>query len=176
MIEEISEEEWKEVGSPEYLCYLNMYWQDLLDTQSIKGFAYQIDGLGPYRGAVVKIADVHYWLSAYYDPKNPSGRIVDDTQSDEEHSGAYRVRVSIRSYEKDQEYALSVLCNNLEITRDDLWHCNPGLSKAGWQLVRLDDNDNEVEMFQFHSESQAVCVRDAYTKKGHKQDYYVRKL
>ena len=60
MIEEISEEEWKEVGSPEYLCYLNMYWQDLLDTQSIKGFAYQIDGLGPRECVLVDgFGDIH---------------------------------------------------------------------------------------------------------------------
>lgn len=47
---------------------------------------------------------------------------------------------------------------------------------GSWVLVRLDDNGNEVEMFRFHHERDAIATQRVYEARGHKQAYFVRRL
>lgn len=43
-------------------------------------------------------------------------------------------------------------------------------------LTRLDDNNNEIEMNRFTDKQTALAQKHEFTRRGHKQHYYVYQL
>lgn len=45
-----------------------------------------------------------------------------------------------------------------------------------WRLIRLDDNDNEVEVERFAHGGDAEAARKRFEARGHKQSWFVRNV
>ena len=156
----INKSKWGEVGNSVELCQLPFSVAEMESNFDIVFFEYQEDGLGNLYGAYVEIDGFKLYLQG----------------TPPRESNENGVLVMIRSIESSPSDCLNMLCNYLSLTVDALLWVMDNLSPPSWVLYRVDDNDNEVEMFRFLNESSAECLRLDYEKKGHKQGYYVRKL
>jgi len=133
-----------------------------------------MDGLGSVCASVIDIDGSLLWLQAAVDETGQLRRINDDEDSVNQNRESYKIYVNILSYERDSKLVLLKLCNELNINCDQLYDFNSQLGVAKWLLTRLDDNNNEIEMYHFLEKSCAEYVREQYEKKGHKQSYFVR--
>ena len=175
-IEQISESDWNEICHPMYLCTLNYYPLDIKERYNLEFFEYIEDGLGLLCASIIKIKDTLYWLFANVDESGETQLIADDPRSQMDNREAIKVTVKIRSFERDSKVALDLLCTALSLSEDHLYIKSNNLGSAKWQLTRLDDNGNEIEMYRFLENSCARFIQKQYEKKGHKQSYYVREI
>jgi hypothetical protein len=157
-MKQIEEDQWDEIGGPEPVCELPFTVKQMSKTHGLTFFSYEEEGMGEVKAAVVELGKHKYWLLC------PVGQ------------NEIGVCVNIRSFEADSKKALMVLLDHLKLKLDDLPWSNEYLGPAQWQLTRVDDNNNEVEVYRFLNHDSARWVRDDYEEKGHKQDYYIHEL
>ena len=158
-MKQLTVSDWNEMASPFHLCVIPFERKELEEKYRLIFFEYEEEGLGEMCACIVEVKGIHYRL---YSPifQTPDNHLM----------------VQIRSYEADSRVALDVLMEELEFNSTDLDWVAEALGPARWILTRLDDNDNEIEMFRFLENESARWVQKKYTEKGHKQSYYVKKI
>lgn len=118
-----------------------------------------VDGLGPMRTGIVKLDKyILYLVCAAEGSRKISN-----------------VSVMVYAHEQDWERIANLACCELNISVDELSAVQSEIEPGKWTLFRLDDNDNEVEMFRYPLKEMAEGAKRIYTERGHKQSYYVRK-
>lgn len=155
---QIDKSNWSDIGEPEHVAVLPLYPEDLVASMKIKFDEFEEEGLGLVQVAFTSIDETLYILIAH--PEGPPE--------------CHYVAVRIRSTEPDSKTALMKLLDDIEVKRSDLVWEQEYLGPGRWMLNRLDDNGNEVEMFQFLNEISANRVKKVYEDKGHKQAYFVK--
>ncbi|WP_086930696.1 hypothetical protein [Agarilytica rhodophyticola] len=81
----------------------------------------------------------------------------------------------VHSDDDNPEQALESLLSGLGLSRELVIYVNEeALRGARFQAMRLDDNDNEVEITRFHNRSTAEFYVRKMEAKGHKQLYFIK--
>ena len=157
-MKQVDESDWKEIIYPIMICELPLFPKELTEKFDLKFFSYIEDGLGEMEAAIINIDGSLFWLKC---------------PTDQDQIGTM---VSVRSHEVDTQFALSKILTVLNVDKTKLnWVAN-GLGKAKFILIRLDDNNNEIEMFRFHDKKIADTVQEKYETKGHKQIYFIKNI
>lgn len=89
---------------------------------------------------------------------------------------AQLVSVMVLGQETEWELIISNLCHVFGIARDAIPMEQEELQSGKWALLRLDDNNNFIEMFRFPNEWRASQAKKVYEKRGHKQAYFIREI
>ena len=157
-MKQIAETDWDEMGASVDICTLPHSADDLKKRCGVQFIKYEEPGIGEMCAAVLSVDDVKFRV---YSP------VLEEHQN---------LVVQVLSHEADSLLALNTFVGFLGLEKNQLKWIADELGPARWVLTRLDDNDNEVEMFRFQTEASANWVRNKYEERGHKQSYYVRKL
>ena len=159
-VRKILREDWKDLGNGVPLCQFAYSVKCAENKLGIEFFQYHEDGLGEMYGLYILVGEFKYFLRGE-PPKEDS---------------KFGVIVYIRSIEINPKQMLKTICDLFGESQNALMWVLEDLSPPKWQLYRLDDNNNEIEVCRFLDETSAVCLKDKYERKGHKQAYFVRKL
>lgn len=155
---QIDKNQWVEQGHPIDMCVIPFYPKELIEKYKIQFSEFDDNGLGLCQFAVVEVNNHKYWLCAY-----PNGPDM-----------AHFITVKILSYDSNPIDACTTICSVLDISEKQLLWRRKDLSMPRWRLVRLEDNGNEFEMFQFMERSSAEWSVNKLDTKGHKQKYIIK--
>ncbi len=156
----INEADWCDVGNSIALCQLPFSVALAKNKFGIVFFPYAEEGLGELFGAYIKIGISQYFLKSL----NPQVGIKDG------------ITAFIPSTSESPTEMLEAVFSCFRLCKSDLLWVRDDLSPPAWRLYRVDDNGNEVEMYKFLDESNALALKHHYEIKGHKQSYFVQKI
>jgi len=118
---------------------------------------YRRDGMGEFIGGALHIGDSEILLQGSIDTKE-IGAIVE-----------------MRGTEREPKKVLNSICSILDISLEQLAWVSNYLDGPKYKVVRLDDNDNEIEMERFFDLHAAERYAKIFEDRGHKQTYSVKR-
>lgn len=155
----IEHTEWQPLIPPIWLFSFPFNADEFEHRSGVRLEENHVDGLGLMRTSIVKLDEYILYLEcAAEGPRELSN-----------------VSVMVYAHEQDWDRIATLACGELNIEVDELPEVQSEIEPGKWVLSRLDDNDNEVEMFRFPLKEMADNAKRIYTERGHKQSYYVRK-
>lgn len=140
------------------LCELPYSVSDLEEMIGCEFFEYSEEGLGQIYGLYLAIEDTGLFFRGLSPKDFKSHGVV-----------AY-----MRSYEQNPQHVLDTLCSTLKVEKHDLPWVTSNDFDDRWMVYRIDDNGNEIEMYQFLNESSAQSIVKSFERKGHKQSYFIK--
>lgn len=118
---------------------------------------YYEDGLGEFKGAAIQLNTSVLYVCGPYQ--------IDD----------YGASIYARGNESDPRGLLENVCKIMDCEYSELEWISDLVNGSRFQVVRLDDNGNEIIMESFISERTANYYANEFESRGHKQTYSVRK-
>ena len=157
---QISRNEWDEIANSFPLCELPLSVSEIEKKLNLSFFSYIEEGLGECFGAYLQTKSSKIYMKGFGHKDNLEPGVL----------------VYVRSFEPSPEDVLYEILNQFSLRRSILpWLCED-LSPPRWQLVRLDDNNNEFEVNRFITKESALGMKEIYDRKKHKQSYFVKEL
>jgi len=154
---QIQKSDWNEVASNIHLCTIPLSVNDIEKAGGIFFVECEEQGLGTCYAAYLQQGDSMCHLMGYMD----------------KNSNELGIAVYMRSFEPSPEFLLGCICDFLGLEQSNLEDVNDELSPPEWNVYRLDDNNNKVEMQRFHDKTVAEYFRTMYEERKHKQTYTV---
>jgi len=159
-MKQILKSEWDEVANSMQLCELPFSVEEIESKFSLSFFEYQEQGLGDCYGAYIHHGTSKYFLMGHADKTNKTPGVT----------------VFIRSFEKNPKQSLANIYDGFQIDQSLLNWKLEDTSPPNWGVFRLDDNNNEVEMYRFQDIETANLIVAKFEQKNHKQTYSVKKI
>lgn len=135
-LKQIPRTKWLEVASPAHLCRIRINYLEIEKRLDVKFFDYIEDGLGPAKGVYLESNDICCFLR----------EVV--PFADEPEQG---VVVAMLSYEPSPSRLLSIVTQELELSRAQLIWVREPLCAPQWHILNLVENDIEYVMHNKHS-------------------------
>ena len=155
---------WGELNEFIELCVLPMMREDLESKFGIEFYNFTTDGIGEFCVSEVEIKGSNFFLVS----------LKDSSRNTLEKFNYDNVLVLMGCRTSYPNKLLTLLLNDLDLKISDLLWCCDDLGPAQWSLHRLDDNNNEIEMFRYLHERCAETAKRIFDEKGHKQAYFVK--
>ena len=155
---------WGELNEFIELCVLPMMREDLESRFGIEFYKFSTDGIGEFCVSEVEIQGSNFFLIS----------LKDSSRATLEEFNYDNILVCMGCQSAHSGKLLTILLNDLDLPISDLLWCSGDLGPAQWSLHRLDDNNNEIEMFRYLRERCAESAKKIFDKKGHKQAYFVK--
>jgi len=159
MLTQISKEEWQPLCEPIWICSLPLQAAEISENFGFEFFQVLEEGLGRVLYTYLSLSEKPILLQSCIDGP-PEAQIVS---------------VCVYGEESEWKELITKLCFEFKIKIDAVPWVQSELEEGRYELVRLDDNDNEVVMYSLPDEARAEQCRAVYESRGHKQLYSVRK-
>jgi hypothetical protein len=158
---QIDYSEWDEVAQPIFLCCLPFSVREVEDNFKVK-FEHSIEeGLGDTFYSYIGMGNLKVQLK---------GLLSKDFKEDDKVG----VLVFMRSFEESPKIMINEICSFFSIDHCQLFDLEERFEAPKWNVLRIDDNGNEIKMKAFHERAIAEWYSKQYEQKKHKQHFYVR--